>query len=149
MSRRRIAVLVGAVLFVGALVGLLVRHWERAQNRLTVENRSGQPLTVFKVITAGEAITFTDVPVGGEVTAAFGIQADDHFAVEGRLADGKRVGGDFGYVTNGMSGQRARFVVRPGGQIEFTQSSGINPYGLGPSSEHPLSLCVIASRAVR
>src|SRR5437660_8152566 len=108
MSRKKVIVLVEAVLLVGVFVGLLARHWERAQNRLAVENRSGQPLTFFKVTTAGETITFKDVPADGQVTAAFRIRADDHFAVEGRLADGKRIRGDFGYVTNGMSGHRAR-----------------------------------------
>jgi hypothetical protein len=123
MKKRSIVALV----VVGVMAGVLWAALERFQNRLTVENRSGQPLTL-RVTTGGETITLPEVPAGGEVTAAFPIRSDDHFAVGGMLAHGTAVGGEFGYVTNGMSGQRARFDISPGGKVEFSQSDWICPY---------------------
>jgi hypothetical protein len=128
MSKRRSAALIGVLLLVGGLAWLVWSFHERVQNRLTVENCSGQPLSVLRVTVGGETLTFTDVPENAEVTGSFPIKSDDHFSVEGRLADGRRVGGEFGYVTNGMSGQWARFVVGPAGQIEFDQSTSVAPY---------------------
>ncbi|HYT87589.1 MAG TPA: hypothetical protein VEL76_02615 [Gemmataceae bacterium] len=58
----------------------------------------------------------------------FRIGSDDHFTIKGRLADGTAVGGEFGYVTNGMAGERACFVVLPEGKVEFWQSNQIGPY---------------------
>src|SRR5262249_22774474 len=123
MTKRSIAAL---VLF-GVVVGVLWGVWDRLQNRFTVENRSGQELTL-RVTTGGETITLREVAAGAEATAAFRTGSDDHFTLEGRLADGTAVEGEFGYVTNGMSGQRARFVVFPGGKVEFSQSNWICPY---------------------
>jgi hypothetical protein len=125
MSKGKIAVLIVALLLCG---GFVWWYHERHQNRLTVENRSGQPIAVLRVAITGETATFRDVAADSQVTGTFRIASDDHFTVEGRLADGKRITGQFGYVTGGMSGQRARFVVQPEGKIEFHQSGEIVPY---------------------
>jgi hypothetical protein len=120
----RITLLVTARL----LVGLLWVVRERYQNRLAVENRSGQAVAFLRVTIAGETIPFRDVRAGAEVTATFRIKTKDHFVVEGRLADGTRVGGEFGYVGNGMHRERAHFVILPDGEIEFRQSNTTTPY---------------------
>lgn len=128
ISKRRIGFAVLVLLLVVGVAGLLWAARGRLQNRLTVENRSGQAIALLRVTTGGETAVFRDLPDGAAATAPFRIQTDDHFAVEGRLEDGTGLGGNFGYVTNGMSGQRARFVVLPGGKIRFDQSNRIGPY---------------------
>jgi len=113
------------------VAGLMWAGWagrERFQNRLFVENRSGQPITMLKIITGGETRVFHEVPDEAELSATFRIASDDHFAVDGLLANGTKVSGEFGYVTNGMSGEHAFFVIRPEGKIEFRQSNKTTPY---------------------
>ena len=39
----------------------------------------------------------------------------------GRLADGTELAEDCGYVTNGMYGERAEFIIQPGGKLELKQ----------------------------
>jgi hypothetical protein len=128
MSKRRISLAVVGLLVVSGLAGLLWVVWERFQNRLTVENRSGQPIALLEIAIGGETVAFRNMADGATVTAAFTIATDDHFAVEGRLADGTRLGGKFGYVTNGMCGERAAFGVQPAGKIAFEQTGRISPY---------------------
>jgi len=127
MKKRVVAVIllvaVGTILFWAA--------WERFQKRrnyLVVENRSGQPIAQLRITISQEAIRFEDVPDGIDVTAPFRIGSDDHFVVVGRLADGTNIGGDFGYVTNGMAGERAHFFVERRGVIEFDQSKRVSVY---------------------
>lgn len=128
MSRRGSVCMGVALLLAGGLAGLVWMARERLQNRLTVENRSGQPIALLKVTISGETTVHRNVPDGAAVTAPFPIHSDDHFAVEGQLADGTPVGGNFGYVTNGMSGERARLVVHPGGKVTFEQNNRVHPY---------------------
>lgn len=110
-----------AVVLVGLIVGGVVGS---TQNQLTVENRSGQALSWIRVAVTGSSSVawFRDGPDEGVVSSTFRIGGDGHFQVNGRLADGTRLEGNFGYVTSGMSGQRARFVIRPGGKIDFDGS---------------------------
>src|SRR5262245_42267741 len=106
MKKQLLAVLIIAAVLVSVLWVLR----DRFQNRLTVESRSGQRLAVLEVTITRETAVFRDVPVGAEVTATFRIGSDDHFVVNGQLADGTAMTGEFGYVTNGMAGEQARFV---------------------------------------
>jgi hypothetical protein len=87
---------------VAVLSLLLWGAWACLQNRLVVENTSGQPIAVLKITIAGETILLQDIPAGTAVSCRFPIGSDDHFTVDDRLADGTRIAGDFGYVTNGM-----------------------------------------------
>jgi hypothetical protein len=48
--------------------------------------------------------------------------------VDRRLAAGTPVKGAFGYVTNGMAGERATLVVLPGGHVGFRQTDRISAY---------------------
>src|SRR5262249_44529920 len=98
MKKRLLAVLIIAAV----LVSVLCELRERCQNRLTVENRSGQRLAVLAVTITRETAVFRDVPVRADVTATFRIGSDAHFVVNGQLADGTAVAGEFGYVTKGM-----------------------------------------------
>ena len=47
-----------AILLVGGIAWPLWSFHQRHQNRLTVKNRSGQPVTVLKVTITGETTTF-------------------------------------------------------------------------------------------
>lgn len=117
---RRIMLAVAGIALLCSGVVCSVRMME---NRLVVENRSGQPIAWFKIgmDNAGPTAMFKDIPDGGAETASFKIRGDDGFVVDGMLADGTKLGGNFGYVTNGQYGERPRFVVRRGGKIDFIQ----------------------------
>ena len=111
-----------AVACIASACGGVVCCVRTVENRLVVENRSGQALAWVKIGLAysGPIATFHDLPDGGVETASFGIGGDDSFVLDARLADGTKAGGNFGYVTNGFYGVRPRFVVREGGKIDFT-----------------------------
>jgi hypothetical protein len=97
---------------VALAAGLALLVWairEQGQNRVSIENRSGQAIALLK-ISAGDATqTFSDVADGAEVRAALGADA---FSVDGRLGDGTLIRGQFP-----SPGGRAVLVIRPGGQI--------------------------------
>jgi hypothetical protein len=95
--------------------------WHRIENRLVVTNESGQAITFLTITVGGETIRLEDVPAGASVSARFRIRSDDHFVVRGRLADGTELTEDCGYVTNGTYGERAAFVIGPGGKLELRQ----------------------------
>lgn len=116
-----------AVLVIAGLALLGWAYAERSRNVLTVENRSGQTISLLHITAAGQTSEFRDVASGAEVTASFRIKGDDHFAVEGRLADGTLIRGQFRSVTSGMSGERAHLVVLPGGQIVFRPGGKTSP----------------------
>ncbi len=111
-----------AVSSIASVCGGVVCCVRTVENRLVVESRSGQTLARLKIglANSGPIATFRDLPDGGVETASFGIGGDDSFVLDARLADGTKVGGNFGYVTNGYYGVRPRFVVREGGKIDFT-----------------------------
>jgi hypothetical protein len=112
-----------------AIIGLLIlggTTWSlRAiQNRLTVENRSGQSVSLLMIGIYGSSscLMFENVPDGGMVSARFNVDRDGGFYVHGFLADGTNIkDGYYGYVTNGMYGEHARFVVKQGGGLDFSQ----------------------------
>jgi hypothetical protein len=123
MLRRRIV-----VAFVGGLLIWGGASWlgRATENRIVVVNRSGQPVSSLTVAVYGSdsCPTFRDLPDGAEASAPFRIRGDGGFSVVGSLADGTRIqGGNFGYVTGGMYGERARFVIRPGGGLDFSQGT--------------------------
>jgi len=117
--RRMMLAIAGAAFVCGGVV-CVVRVLE---NRLVVENKSGQPIAWLKIrmANAGPIATFKELPDGGVETSSFTIRGDDSFVVDGILADGTKLGGRFGYVTNGEYREHPRFVVRRGGKIDFTQ----------------------------
>lgn len=113
------SVLLGAAL-AGAACWVL---WPRP-NSLVVANETGQAIRFLAVSVGGETIRFENLPSGGQASAPFRIAGDGHYAVRGELADGKTVADDCGYVTNGMDGVQATFVIRPGGKVEFSDIWG-------------------------
>src|SRR5437773_1697628 len=92
--------------------------WPRP-NRLVVSNESGQAIRLLTVTVGGETTRFEDLPAGAQVSARFRIASDDHYVVRGLLADGTVIADDCGYVSNGMDGVLATFVIRPGGKVDF------------------------------
>lgn len=116
--------LVAIVVLAGILAGGVIWLRRATENRIVVMNRSGQALSrmTVGVYNSGSNPTFLGLPDGAKASVTFDIRGDGGFFVEGSLADGTRIkGGTFGYVTGGMFGERARFVVGPGGEIEFSQ----------------------------
>lgn len=112
-----------------AVIGLLIlggTTWSlRAfQNRLTVENHSGQAVSLLMIGVYGSSSSFMfeNMPVRSKASASFRIVRDGGFYVHGFLADGTNItGGNYGYVTNGMVGEHAHFVVKKGGGLDFCQ----------------------------
>jgi hypothetical protein len=112
-----------------AIIGLIIlggTTWSlRAlQNRLTVENHSGQPISLLIIGVQGSSSSFMfeNIPDGSKASASFSIVRDGGFYVHGFLSDGTEIaGGSYGYVTNGMYGEHARFVVKQGGRLDFSQ----------------------------
>jgi hypothetical protein len=96
----------------------------RVQNHVVIVNDSGQSIRIMTVQVGGATIRFEDLSAGASASAPFVIRGDDSFQVRGRLEDGTSVTGGHGYVTNGMYGEDARFVIRPGGELEFKQRRG-------------------------
>jgi hypothetical protein len=93
-----------------------------ARNRLVVENHSAQSIVLLEIsIRSIPVATFRNLPDGGQGSASFRITGDSSFDLSGTLADGTRVGGNFGYFTTGSYGEHPRFIVRGAGQLEFTQ----------------------------
>jgi len=107
----------------GLMLGMVTQGLRWTLNRLTVVNRSGQPISQVKIAVTGSSsvVLFEDVPDRGDVSSTFAIGSDGQFRVSGTLADGTSLKGDFGYVTHGMYGEQARFLVKPGGEIDFFQ----------------------------
>ena len=112
-----------------AIIGLLIlggTAWNlRAiKNRLMVENRSGQPvsLLIIGIYGSSSSFMFENVPDRSKASASFSIDGDGGFYVHGFLADGTNItGGYYGYVTPGMYGEHAHFVINPGGGLDFSQ----------------------------
>jgi uncharacterized membrane protein YwzB len=120
MRRRVITLAIIGVLILGVTTWSL----RAIQNRLTVENLSGQPITLLMIGVYGSSSSFMfeNIPDGGKASRSFSVDQDGGFYVHGFLADGTSIsGGDFGYVTNGMFGEHAQFVVKQGGGLDFSQ----------------------------
>lgn len=111
-----------AVVAVALVTALLSATWRATSNRVVIENRSGLAIISLSVTVAGRSIGFPPVPPGDAVEASYQVIGDDHFILAGKLSDGTEFGGDFGYVTSGMYGNVGRFVIEPGGVINFDQS---------------------------
>jgi hypothetical protein len=111
-------VAVAAVAVVAALVTSTSR-W--TSNRVVIKNRSGATIVSMTVTVGGRSVDFPPIAPGATVEAPYWVHGDDSFALAGRLSDGTQFGGGFGYVTNGMYGDVARFVIEPGGKVTFSQ----------------------------
>ena len=106
------------------VLGLALFLWynrERSQNRLSFENRSGQPIPLLRVTVAGQTSTFRDVPAGGERFAPLGADGE-RFAVEGRLADGTMI------RMQGVPPPGHALVILPGGDVVPRPSGKTSPF---------------------
>jgi len=112
-----------AVAVIAVIVAVLASAWRWTSNRVIVENRSGTTIVSLTVTVGGRSIDFASVPPGSTVEAVYRVDGDDSFALEGKLSDGTQFNGRFGYVTNGMYGNTARFIIEPGGRISFSQGT--------------------------
>jgi hypothetical protein len=105
-----------AILLLAGLAWVLWANRQQTPNALTLENRSGQPVAVLRVTIGGQTQTFKDVRMGGSVSAPLGGQGNEHFTVEGQLADGTMIRGQF--PATGPT----TLVILPGGQITVRPS---------------------------
>jgi hypothetical protein len=112
LRRNRWLPRVGLVLIVGLGLLIWVLH-QRAQRQLTVENRSGQPITELRVTVGGETTTFHNVATGKDVGTPLHSFGGQTFSLEGQLADGTLL------KSKGTVEDEMRCVVLPGGAIEF------------------------------
>lgn len=117
-SLRFLLLTVAAVAIAAALISTA---WRATSNRVVIENRSGLVIVSLSVTVGGRSIGFPRVAQGGTVESRYPIRGDDHFVLAGKLSDGTQFGGDFGYVTNGMYGEVAYFIIEPGGNVVFGQ----------------------------
>jgi hypothetical protein len=108
------------------ICSILLLFWasHHIQPKLIVENHSGQTIVAVRITIAGETLLIENLADGKTANSPFRIAADDHFVVDGRLADGTTLAGEFGYVTSGTLGDRARFTVGQGGRIDLKQWYG-------------------------
>lgn len=116
---KKLAVLAGVVIALLLTGGWTV--WSRIENRLIVRNDSGQAITFLTITVGGETLRFEDIPASVSISSRFHIRSDDSFVVRGQLADGTKLAENCCYVTHGMYGERAEFIIQPGGKLEFKQ----------------------------
>ena len=117
MKQRAFAV--ASLLILTLTVGGVARS--RIRNHLVIVNQSGQTIRFVTVEVGGVSNRFEDLPAGTSASAPFVIRGDDSFRVRGQLENGTLVAARAGYVTNGMYGENARFIIGPGGTLEFKQ----------------------------
>lgn len=106
---------------IGLICGGLTCGVQSLKNRLVVENLSGQPIVWLKVKldNGGMLINRKNLPDRDAETAWFEFHGDNGFEIDGVLADGTKLNGNFGYVTNGDFGLRPHMVVGKGGKITY------------------------------
>src|SRR4051794_29188164 len=103
----------GIVIFPSGMLmcTLVAFFWHPSQNRFTIVNQSDQAIRLISVAITQEKISFEDLSAGSSVSSRFHIGADDHFVLRGELVDGTAIAADCGYVTNGMIGGQATFII--------------------------------------
>jgi hypothetical protein len=100
------------------IAGLALFVWflrQRAQEPLTIENRSGQVISQLSVTRGDKTSHFRDVATGADMLAPLGASGDDPLKLEGRLAGGTRI------MWSGMLKERAHLVVLPGGEVRVRE----------------------------
>ncbi|WP_165075561.1 hypothetical protein [Paludisphaera rhizosphaerae] len=113
-----------AALMVLLIVTGAIGLFRAMENRLTVENRSGQAVSLLTVeVVDGNSrhgLISQSLPDNGLATASFSVSADGYFHLVGAFTDGTPIEEkSCGYVTNGDFGERVRFTIKPGGAVDF------------------------------
>lgn len=88
---------------------------------MVIVNASGQVIPELSVQVSGFRYTFQNIQPDRSAVSQFVVQGDDQFRVRGKLADGKEISTDAGYITNSMLGERVRLTVKPDGSVEHIQ----------------------------
>ena len=112
---RRLAILKWMFLLVG--IAIVYGVYIRVQNRFTVTNASGQTVRSLRVQAGASVHHFENVDNLSRVSSSFQIVSDSGYEVSGILADGKTFHRGCGYLSNGMWGERARFVIDRQGNV--------------------------------
>jgi hypothetical protein len=101
-----------------AAAGVLLWSMANRTSRLTVENRSMQPIKELRVTVAGETATFHDVKSGSDVSVPYPHPGEDAVTVTAEFAGGAVSRYD------ARAGPRTNLVVQPDGQIVPSRSRG-------------------------
>ena len=123
MGRRMSLVLLLAILAAATFI-----FRSRMQNWMTIVNASGQVIPEISVQVSGYRYTFQNIQPDHTARSQFVVQGDDQFRVRGKLADGKDITADAGYITNSMFGERVKLTVRPDGSVEHVQGQDVESY---------------------
>lgn len=120
LPRFRLRTLMIAVAVVALMFGGFVLLFQPRWNRLNVENRSGQPISLIQVMTGTKTVVFKNVPDAATVSAAFPTRGADKFAITGIMADGTPLRAGFGFSTAQPSVEFPCFTVRQKGELSIT-----------------------------
>jgi hypothetical protein len=113
-ARKRTLLRVGVVLVAGLAV--LVWALTHREREFVVENHSGQRIDRLSVTVTGETRTFQDIAAEAQASGTFKAGSDDHFDIEGHLADGTRI------RASGKAGENFHFFILPGGDVRIRPS---------------------------
>lgn len=106
-----------AIVLIGGLAVLLWLINQRTRS-LVLENRSGQTIDLLRITIGDQTNTFRDVGTGKDVTATGPIKGDDHYSVDGQLADGTRI------RSSGVIDENNHFLLLPDGSMVKRRPSG-------------------------
>jgi hypothetical protein len=117
-----------AIVLVAGLAVLLWLIGQRTRS-LVIENRSGQAIDLLRVTIGDQTSTFHDVATGKDVTATGNAKGDDHYSVDGQLADGTRI------RSSGLIGENNHFLLLPDGSMVKRRPSGNMPHSHSPTKD--------------
>jgi hypothetical protein len=116
-TRKRTLLRVAIVLVAG--LGFLVWALGHRTREFVVENHSGQRIDRLSVTVAGQTSTFQDVAAEAQVSGTFKAGSDDHFTLDGQLADAN----DTRIHASGKADEKFHFIfILPGGDVRIRPS---------------------------
>ncbi len=121
MNPRMLPIAIATSSILVAAAGLA--SWRYLGNELLIDNQSGVDVAGLEIRLDHADYRFRDLKPGQRQRQRFSIETDDHFRVQGYLANGIRFDGEFGYITHGMYSERVYLTIMPDGHLEFKQSS--------------------------
>jgi hypothetical protein len=105
-------------LLILALASVLTGCSNNNYAEVVLYNRSNQEIAEVSIELSGDKRNFKNINPGEAIQTKFENIPESHFVLQGRLKDGTRFQGDFGYLTPGFNYNNV-FIVNLGGEIEF------------------------------
>jgi hypothetical protein len=119
MDRRRYRwVLRLAIVLVAGLGVYIYILWQNEQNRVAIENRSGQPIAELEMTAGGKNTTLDNIPPRAVVPIPDGVTGTQPLRVKVLLKDGSRA------TWFGIPKEGEHLYVLPGGHIEMHRPGG-------------------------